>query len=50
MNVNVLHEYIIYRLFEMITELGDGGFGWVYKVKHKLDGKTFALKKVDLIG
>ncbi|XP_050981699.1 eukaryotic translation initiation factor 2-alpha kinase 3-like [Labeo rohita] len=38
------------ELFEMITELGDGGYGCVYEVKHKLDGKTFALKKVDLTG
>lgn len=36
------------ELFEMITELGDGGYGFVYKVKHKLDGKIYALKKVIL--
>uniref|UniRef100_A0A672L2J2 Uncharacterized protein n=1 Tax=Sinocyclocheilus grahami TaxID=75366 RepID=A0A672L2J2_SINGR len=36
------------RLFEMITELGDGGYGCVYKVKHKIDGKIYALKKVIL--
>ncbi|KTF72389.1 hypothetical protein cypCar_00048805 [Cyprinus carpio] len=32
----------------MITELGDGGYGCVYKVKHKIDGKIYALKKVIL--
>uniref|UniRef100_A0A8C1AIW4 Protein kinase containing Z-DNA binding domains n=1 Tax=Cyprinus carpio carpio TaxID=630221 RepID=A0A8C1AIW4_CYPCA len=36
------------ELFEMITELGDGGYGCVYKVKHKIDGKIYALKKVIL--
>ncbi|XP_052468370.1 interferon-induced, double-stranded RNA-activated protein kinase [Carassius gibelio] len=36
------------ELFEMITELGDGGYGCVYKVKHKIDGKVYALKKVIL--
>uniref|UniRef100_A0A671RAS4 Uncharacterized protein n=1 Tax=Sinocyclocheilus anshuiensis TaxID=1608454 RepID=A0A671RAS4_9TELE len=33
----------------MVTlELGDGGYGCVYKVKHKIDGKIYALKKVIL--
>ncbi|KAK7149065.1 hypothetical protein R3I93_013160 [Phoxinus phoxinus] len=36
--------------FDVITELGKGGFGFVYKVKHKYDGKIYAVKKVVLTG
>ncbi|CAM4728084.1 unnamed protein product [Leuciscus chuanchicus] len=36
--------------FNVITELGKGGFGCVYKVKHKFDGKIYAVKKVVLTG
>ncbi|ROK15908.1 Interferon-induced, double-stranded RNA-activated protein kinase [Anabarilius grahami] len=36
--------------FDVITKLGEGGFGCVYKVKHKFDGKIYAVKKVELTG
>ncbi|XP_051009505.1 interferon-induced, double-stranded RNA-activated protein kinase [Acomys russatus] len=32
--------------FEDIKEIGSGGFGQVFKAKHKLDGKTYAIKRV----
>lgn len=51
--IAVWHVSIIYRLsqsFDVITELGEGGFGCVYKVKHKFDGKIYAVKKVVLTG
>nr|ABV26701.1 PKZ [Gobiocypris rarus] len=36
------------QCFDVISVLGKGGFGWVYKVKHKFDGKIYAVKKVVL--
>lgn len=32
--------------FEEIGELGHGGFGAVFKVKNKLDGNLYAIKKI----
>ncbi|XP_075811885.1 interferon-induced, double-stranded RNA-activated protein kinase-like [Microtus pennsylvanicus] len=32
--------------FEDIEEIGSGGFGHVFKAKHKIDGKTYAIKRV----
>ena len=34
--------------FEILSKLGDGTYSVVYKVKRKADGKTYALKKVNL--
>jgi NIMA (never in mitosis gene a)-related kinase len=36
--------------FEVIGELGDGTYSTVYKVKRKIDGQLYALKKVSLAG
>lgn len=35
------------RDFDVISKLGEGAFGQVYKVKRKVDGKEYAMKKVD---
>lgn len=32
--------------FEVISPLGEGAFGQVFKVKRKADGQIYALKKV----
>lgn len=34
--------------FEVTTKLGEGAFGQVFKVKRKIDGKEYAMKKVSL--
>ena len=34
--------------FEEIELLGEGGFGCVYEVRNKLDGKRYAVKKIKL--
>nr|XP_055026882.1 protein kinase containing Z-DNA binding domains [Misgurnus anguillicaudatus] len=34
--------------FHEITQLGSGGFGCVFKARHKFDGKMFAVKIVEL--
>jgi len=34
------------RCFEEISELGQGGFGRVFKVKHRLDQNIYAIKKI----
>lgn len=35
-----------YRDFEEIEKIGEGGFGDVWKSKHKLDGIEYAIKKI----
>lgn len=37
-----------YREFEEISYVAGGGFGKVYKVRHKLDGTVYAVKKVTI--
>jgi NIMA (never in mitosis gene a)-related kinase len=34
------------RDFDVLSKLGEGAFGQVFKVKRKADGKEYALKKV----
>ena len=34
--------------FEEIGRIGEGGFGKVYKARHKLDGNLYAIKKIKL--
>ncbi len=34
--------------FEEIDIIGKGGFGSVYDVRNKLDGKHYAIKKINL--
>ncbi|CAG2106396.1 unnamed protein product, partial [Medioppia subpectinata] len=38
------HSYIHH--FDQLQRIGRGGFGTVYKVKHKLDAEIYAIKKV----
>ena len=33
--------------FEIISKLGSGSFGVVYKVKSKMDQRIFVLKQID---
>lgn len=32
--------------FEVLNKLGEGAFGQVFKVKRKVDGQVYAMKKV----
>lgn len=34
--------------FEELEEIGRGGFGIVYKARHRLDGNIYAIKKIKL--
>ena len=34
--------------FEMMDLMGKGGFGSVIKVRNKLDGNTYAIKRIQL--
>ena len=36
------------KTFDTVQKLGEGANGAVYKVKHKLDDRVYALKKVKL--
>ncbi|XP_063047882.1 protein kinase containing Z-DNA binding domains [Engraulis encrasicolus] len=33
--------------FDMVKSLGEGGYGYVYRVQHKIDNKLYALKIVE---
>lgn len=32
--------------FPEITQIGSGAYGHIFKAKHRLDGKTYAIKRV----
>lgn len=34
--------------FEVLNKLGEGAFGQVFKVKRKIDGQLYAMKKVQI--
>ena len=34
--------------FEELGKIGQGGFGMVYKARHRLDGNIYAIKKIKL--
>lgn len=45
---NSITSNIYNKTFEEIEELGLGGFGNVYKVKHKIDETKYAIKKIPI--
>lgn len=34
------------KTFDVVQKLGEGAYGCVYHVKHKLDSNNYALKKI----
>jgi serine/threonine protein kinase len=36
------------KTFDVVSKLGEGAYGSVYHVKHKLDGNSYALKKITI--
>jgi serine/threonine protein kinase len=34
------------KTFDVVSKLGEGAYGCVYHVKHKLDSNNYALKKI----
>ncbi len=34
--------------FEELSKIGEGGFGQVFRARHKLDGHIYAIKKIKL--
>lgn len=34
------------KTFDVVSKLGEGAYGCVYHVKHKLDSHSYALKKI----
>ncbi|XP_018653220.1 protein kinase [Schistosoma mansoni] len=41
----VQNQYLLDN-FDPLVFIGDGGFGTVYKTRHKIDGKVYAIKKI----
>ncbi|CAH8629684.1 unnamed protein product [Schistosoma haematobium] len=41
----VQNQYLLDN-FDPLVFIGDGGFGTVYKTRHKIDGKAYAIKKI----
>lgn len=42
----MLKEHSSLSDFEVLSKLGEGAFGQVYRVRRKLDSKEYAMKKV----
>jgi serine/threonine protein kinase len=36
------------KTFDVVSKLGEGAYGCVYHVKHRLDGNSYALKKIKI--
>ena len=34
--------------FEELDKIGEGGFGEVFKARHRIDGNIYAIKKIKL--
>lgn len=45
-NPNALTDSRYTADFEQLERLGQGGFGTVFKVRNKLDGRVYAVKRV----
>ena len=43
---NIIEENNNFDNFEILSILGEGGFGVVYKVRYKLDNRIYAIKKI----
>ena len=48
--MNISNENRFNDMYEVLSELGWGGFGTVFKVKSKLSNQERAIKKVNLKG
>jgi NIMA (never in mitosis gene a)-related kinase 1/4/5 len=47
-NINKMEKQSNLRDFEVLSKLGEGAFGQVFRVKRLADGKEYALKKVGM--
>ncbi|KAK4468556.1 hypothetical protein MN116_007751 [Schistosoma mekongi] len=44
--LSCVQNHYLFDNFDRLVFIGNGGFGTVYKAKHKIDGKAYAIKRI----
>lgn len=47
-NSNIINDSNVYKKYEIISPLGEGGYANVFKIKSKFNNKYYALKYLNI--